>query len=197
MAFKSVGAPQSLAQPTIQRGIGSGRLPLLANSPELRNEIIEYVSQGLGFGEACSLAGISRQTMYEFMTKGAKHLRSGDDTEEANFYLHIKMAESHAELEALNRINKAANIPAFWGAAAWYLERRYPDRYGKQDRLTVNSTSKVDVQSINVEANLKDAYAREIISEFAKLTIPSESEGVNTISGTSRVLDDDGEIPLP
>lgn len=197
MAFETQLAPTSFAAPVEEKGKGRGRPSLLGNSPEIREEIIGYVARGLGFGEACSLAGVSRQTMYQYMQVGAKDLRAGKESEESFFYLLIKKAEAGAELDALEKIAKAANIPAFWGAAAFYLERRYPDRYGKQDRLTVNSTSRIDVQTVNVQENIIDAHAREIISEFAKLTIPTESESVSAIPGSTGSLPDDGEVSIP
>ena len=197
MAFQTQPGPVALTPAIKQEGL-KGRPNLLENSEETRFEIIGYIEDGLAFSEACSLAGISRSTMYDYLSAGAKNIRAGDfEQDNSIFYLQVKRAEAQAELNALQRINKAANIPAFWGAAAWYLERRYPDRYGKQDRLNIQATSKIDIQSVNVEANLTDARAREIIAEFAKLTIPAESESVDTIPGSFSVLDDDGEIPLP
>ena len=197
MAFQQVPAPVSLVPALEQKG-HHGRPNLLDNSPEIREAILQYIEEGLAFSEACSLAGVSRQTLYNYMQSGAANIRKEDyEQENAQFYLLVKQAEAQSELNSLKKINNAANIPAFWGAAAFLLERRYPDRYGKQDRLTVQSTSRIDIQTTNVESNIIDAESRTIINEFAKLTIPSESESVDAIPGAFSPLPDDGEIPIP
>lgn len=198
MTFQTQKAPASSAPPVKQVGIGSGRPVLLDNSEEIRNEIIEYVAEGLSFGEACALAGINKSTMYDYLAKGGIAVRNNDnDSQEAIFFLLIKRAEAFAEMAHIQNIRSAARIPAFWAASAWFLERRYPDRYGKQDRLTVQSTSRIDIQTTNVEGNIIDAESRTIINEFAKLTIPSESESVDAIPGAFSPLPDDGEVSIP
>lgn len=37
-----------------------------------------------------------------------------------------------SEFEALQALRRASEQPEHWRAAAWILERRYPEKYGKQ-----------------------------------------------------------------
>lgn len=196
MAFQTQTGPKSFAALMKEKGIGPGRPPLLPNSPEIQIEIVEYVARGLPFSEACSLAGISRQTLYNYMSTGAADIRKGvEDSDEASFYLQVKRAEAFAELNHLENISKAALIPAFWGASAWFLERRYPDRYGKQDRLNIQQTSRVDIRSVSVQQVITNADDRETIARYAELVLPAESS--DEPSGASGVKSDEWEVPIP
>lgn len=48
----------------------------------------------------------------------------------------IKKAEAVAEAKRIQMITEASETN--WQAAAWYLERRYPDRWGKQSKHEMN-----------------------------------------------------------
>lgn len=194
MAFQPQPAPASFAS-TI-KGNAKGRPNLLDNSEEIRDQIVEYVSEGLAFSEACSLVGISRSTMYDYMSAGAKKIREGDlDNEQATFFLRVKQAEAFAEKEHLDNVKKAGKIPAFWSASAWFLERKYPDRYGKQDRLNIQQTSRVDIRSVSVQQVITNADDRETIARYAELVLPAESS--DDASGASGVKSDEWEVPIP
>ncbi len=49
----------------------------------------------------------------------------------------LEAAESRHEIGHLTHINAAAKEGRYWRAAAWALERRYPDRYGRRKARTV------------------------------------------------------------
>jgi len=55
------------------------------------------------------------------------------------FAEELKKAESGNEVKFLAAISKAANEGRYWRAAAWALERKYPDKYAlkRADTLTV------------------------------------------------------------
>ena len=50
------------------------------------------------------------------------------------FFQAVKRAEAEAEAAAVLHIKKAAS-EGTWQAAAWYLERKYKDRWSRQDSL--------------------------------------------------------------
>jgi hypothetical protein len=56
----------------------------------------------------------------------------------------IRTAESLAEAETVRAIRAAANDPRNWAAGMTYLERKYPDRWGR--RTDDNMGPKVIVQ---------------------------------------------------
>jgi hypothetical protein len=63
---------------------------------------------------------------------------SAPDERELPFWLfwqEVKKAEAVAEAEAIGMIQSAAN-EGTWQAAAWYLERKFKDRWGKTEKVT-------------------------------------------------------------
>ncbi len=56
----------------------------------------------------------------------------------AEFAADMLRAESKHELVFLQRISAAANKEQYWRAAAWALERMYPDRYAPRRPLALS-----------------------------------------------------------
>lgn len=88
-------------------------------TPETVDKITQAIRLGATYKLACDYAGISEDTFANW-----KRLHS--DFSEA-----IKTAEGGAVVGWLAKIEKAAT-EGNWQAAAWKLERRYPEMYGKQ-----------------------------------------------------------------
>lgn len=73
---------------------------------------------------AAEYAGISDRTLISWLSRGRDQME-GDPYHE--FYLAVLEAEQTAEVRALGIIQQAAQKD--WKAAAWYLERKFPERY--------------------------------------------------------------------
>lgn len=84
--------------------------------PELEDVILRGIIAGLRPAVAAQVAGIDRTTLERW--------RKAD----ANFAQQIESAEASSEMENLQRINRAA--ARNWKAAAWILERRFPEHWG-------------------------------------------------------------------
>jgi hypothetical protein len=65
------------------------------------------------------------------MEEGAK---PDGKKEYREFRESIKRAEAQAEVVSVARIRQAAN-EGTWQAAAWYLERKHGDRWGRNDKV--------------------------------------------------------------
>jgi hypothetical protein len=61
----------------------------------------------------------------------------------------VEQAEAGAEHYYVEVIKKAA--PQNWQAAAWWLERRLPQKFGRSDRLMVLRSLKKDVEGMTDE----------------------------------------------
>ncbi len=92
---------------------------------EVRGRLLAAIRVGADYGAACAYTGISRDTLHEWRRKG----RAGRQPY-SGFSDALKEAEGMAVLGWLAKIEKAAN-DGTWQAAAWLLERRYPERYGR------------------------------------------------------------------
>lgn len=82
--------------------------------------IIEALELGMTQRAACNVANIDPATFYDWMERH-------DDFSSA-----VNMARDRGKQEALQRIREAAREPKHWQAAAWYLERSFPQEYGQR-----------------------------------------------------------------
>ena len=79
--------------------------------------IIGAIELGLPYRHACAYGGISEDTFARWRVKYADFAES------------VKAAEARAVAGRLARIRRAEEDS--WQAAAWYLERRYPQEFGR------------------------------------------------------------------
>jgi hypothetical protein len=91
------------------------------------------ISLGASYGQACAYAGISDETFR--LWREAK----------VGFLGRLQKAEGQAVVGWLNTIESAA-ASGQWQAAAWKLERRYPDEFARRDRLDVEQRGRVHHQ---------------------------------------------------
>jgi hypothetical protein len=96
--------------------------------PEIIEKIQSAILAGSYVETAAAFAGISKDTFYLWLKKGAAS-NSGIYWE---FSDAIKRAMAEAELRDVMVINRAAQTS--WQAAAWKLERKYPKRWGLRAR---------------------------------------------------------------
>lgn len=97
---------------------------------ELSKEICKYIAQGLTKKTAIDACGIAESSFYTWLQKGEKDLANGKKTVYSEFLKSIKNAEAKDKLKRLAIIRQAAESGT-WQAAAWELERRYRDEYGR------------------------------------------------------------------
>lgn len=95
---------------------------------EVANAICESIRRGNYAQVAARAAGISPPTYYSWLSRG-EQAKSGKYVE---FLDAIKEAEAEAEHRAVKVVADA--MPSDWKAAMTYLERRYPDRWGRRER---------------------------------------------------------------
>lgn len=95
------------------------------DNPEVRKRLVEAVRAGAHYGLAAQYAGIDRTTFQRWLQKG----REGDPLF-ADLVAEIEQAEAQNAVVNLGLIRKAA-MAGTWQAAAWILERRHPQMYGR------------------------------------------------------------------
>lgn len=100
----------------------------LTLTPEVRDLLCEAVREGNFRLVAAQFAGVNQRTFSEWMTRG----RREPDGPYGELLRAIQAAESEAEMKALAVVMAAAvDDPA---NARWYLERKFPERWGSQSR---------------------------------------------------------------
>lgn len=128
-------------------------------TPELQEEILGYIKEGMYIEPACALAHVTRQTYHNWKTWGEE----GGEGENAELYREFFDAATHAEAVAQHSatvgICDAADVqtlaenekPGDWRALAWFLERRFPALYGKRIETTVQGgTKRLQVEQVPV-----------------------------------------------
>ena len=94
---------------------------------QLVEKAVEMKSHGLSNADICKGLGIAEQTFYRW-------LREDDTKLKRSLNEGLKRAESGYKETLLQKVEAAADKPQHWTAAAWLLERKYPDEYGKAER---------------------------------------------------------------
>ena len=98
---------------------------------ELIEQAAEMKRHGLSNRDICQAVGIAEQTFYRWINKPANKLHRS--LSEA-----LKKAEAEYKGELLESIMETATRQKNpqWTAAAWLLERKYPDEYAQTTRKT-------------------------------------------------------------
>jgi hypothetical protein len=69
------------------------------------------------------------------------------------FFDVVERATAVARLERLDQIDNAA-ASGSWQAAAWWLERRYPDEYGRRERRDLSVSMTVAAAEATLDAEI-------------------------------------------
>jgi len=99
-------------------------------TPALHERVCALVAVRVPIRTACQLEGIGARTLYDWRERG-KH---GEEPF-ATFDQDLAIAVARAEATAVQFIATAAADN--WKANAWWLERRFPKRYGAKQQLRV------------------------------------------------------------
>lgn len=94
---------------------------------KLTREIAHLLSQGNFVETACDAVGIAKSTFYAWMELG----ELSENTEHVKFSDAIKRAVATAEIVSVGDVRDKVDN---WQAQAWWLERRYPDRWGNRGK---------------------------------------------------------------
>ncbi len=128
-------------------------------TPAVQQRILDAIALGLTYEQAATSAGIRRETLWDWKT--TKPAFSND----------LEKAEVAGMVARLERIQMAAVRDGNWQADAWWLERRFPDQWGRRERVDVNHAGAVDVRHVirQVVATLdavlpRDSATRQVVA---------------------------------
>lgn len=118
-------------------------------SAQVQEKIVAALRVGATYEHAALVAGVSYDSFRRWMLQGERDSHGRF----CEFCQAIKRAEAEAAVRWLARIEQAANDGA-WQAAAWKLERRYPEQWGRRDRMEVKHAGTLDITML---ANMRAA----------------------------------------
>lgn len=96
-------------------------MPQPVLTEEKRNAIVAILSVGCPRYVAARYVGCSPATIARTAAR------------DPQFAARLRQAQASVELAFLRRIGKAADKEQYWRAAAWALERMFPQRYARRD----------------------------------------------------------------
>jgi len=131
-------------------------------TPELLDKLEKALAAGNYVETACSYVGISHSVFYHWLAEAKK-------PKARKIYLEfldtIERARAVAEIRNVQIVQAAAqgdgNNDPDWRAATWFLERAYPRKWGRHERVELSGT---EGGPINVSVDTKQALL-EIIRE--------------------------------
>jgi transposase len=123
-----------------------------------KKRLLAALKEGANQDEAASYAGISESTFYRWMERGESE-KKGQYRE---FWEAVKRTESEAVMISLDTIRNAEKR-GDWRAAAWKLERRFPDKWGKVDRQKVEAehSGGLRIEVVSVPVRPEDQLSEE------------------------------------
>ena len=156
---------------------------------EIIDAITGFIYAGAYIETACAAAGLPKSLYYEWLKLGAKRKKATDDDKKLidplyeQFTDAIKKAVVDAELKDLIRVDKAAERT--WQAAAWKLERKYPSRWSRTQRLQhEGEIAKPDAVPEPASATreqliriLRDPKARDAAEKVLEVMNEAEDDG--------------------
>lgn len=89
-------------------------------SPQMQAALCKWLKKGCNYKDACAMEGISYETFRTW------------EKEKSVFSVALKKAEAECKVARIATILKASDKS--WQAAAWWLERRCPDEYGRNPK---------------------------------------------------------------
>ena len=106
------------------------------------DQAVKYKRNGMNNKDIAACIGISERTFY-------KWLNEPKSENQIQFGQSLKNAESEFKAALRSRIMRASDDS--WQAAAWMLERLYPDEYGKKV-IDANVKGEVGVRAISEQS---------------------------------------------
>lgn len=104
---------------------------------KLNKRVCETICEGLRKGNyvttCCRAVGISQRTYYNWKKKGEE----GEEPY-ATFLQKVDEAEAEGEMAMMEIIHDNA-VSGNWLSSAWVLERKYPNRFGKRERMELQT----------------------------------------------------------
>lgn len=133
--------------------------PLLLDA-DLSAELSALLRRGLTQTDACLVAGVPRSTFYDWLSRGRDlwETHGADGRVPADIVATLTIEElvlldfsdAIAGARAVGKYDALVAIRSGmtddWRAAAWYLERSFPDEFGRRDRIEVETDETVTIR---------------------------------------------------
>lgn len=138
-----------------------------------RQRVVEAVSAGLTREQQAAYAGCARSTLQDAIARGRADSRGIWH----DWVAELEEAEARAIVANIALIQRSAR-DGTWQAAAWLLERRYPQQFGRYVRTENRTEHRGSITTAS--AHKTD---EELDEEIAELEARVGAEGLAVING--------------
>lgn len=154
--------------------------PCAIGQSDTVQELLEAIEAGNYLDTAAALAGISENTVRNWVKRG----EAGETPYDA-FLRAVKRASAKAEAEEVGKVRRAGNDPRFWASSMTYLERKFPEKWGRRNesqdgpRVLVQIGVQTQDVSVTVLSSPQPASLSPALTEDShRLTADNKSFGV-------------------
>ena len=159
-------------------------------TPQVQKRLLTAIRAGNSIEASSAASGIDERTFYNWMKQG----QSEDSADiYVQFFHDIKKAQAHAEMKSLAAIRKAGagyqtktvktttkqdgsveivetiGKEFNWQASAWYLERKYPERWGNTQKVRVEVEKELEKTLTALEAKLSPEVYSQLLETLSTL----------------------------
>lgn len=135
-------------------------------SPKLVDEIVKYMEEGLTNKDAIQLVGISEESFYKWQRPTV--IIDGKDVKNKDYKPELVESIKKAELKRKKALINKIITEKSWQAAAWYLERVFPDEFKERRQYDVAGISpqeKIKRTMDLIEEQTKESEKKEEAQE--------------------------------
>lgn len=129
--------------------------------------LLQSLRAGASRQRSAALAGIHRDTLHEWMKQ------------DPAFSDAIEKAEAFAEARFLSRVATAAENERSWQAAAWILERRFPNEWRKREGVEFSGVNgqAIEVKTVGdpAEEQRRLAAALGLLEQLGVVSRPDDT----------------------
>lgn len=147
---------------------------------------------GLSLPVLCKAIGLSFATAQDWNRQGRADLAAGRDSPFARWWTGLEEAKGACEANLVRLVS--AGAVSDWKAAAFLLERRYPQRWGKPEHRLPKDV-KDDLSKLSTEDLRKVASGQELPKLAA--TAPEHDDDVEELEDEDELTDEDDSKPPP
>jgi hypothetical protein len=148
-------------------------------TPEVHEKVREALAAGAYQRDAATFAGVSVRTFYAWLARGreaAEALERGEPVESVDrdlaAFLHmVEGSRVRVAVDLLTVVQDAARRD--WRAAAWFLERSYPEQWGKREPGKPGTSDPEIPVSALLKAGLTLTGPREKGDESRETDVPA------------------------
>lgn len=125
-------------------------------TPELQERFCEAIENGDSILGACGYVGIDESTYYNW-------IKRANEAKSRTKFVKFKECVDKAKAKALHNFEQVITSASMehWQAAAWMLERRHPNLYGKREKIEADVNHKGLTGLADAIAQSKEKHRRE------------------------------------